>query len=277
MAQSARSEAGRWADCFDELPEPERATALAIRDLVREVLRERAPQAKQAVKWGYAAWVLGAKSGGNMCSIMGAQGYVRLQFFRGAELDDPSSALRRHGQRHAPPQGPLRSTATPRKPCARSSRPPSRCTPSVAAGCWKTPTRPLFLSPPRCGGRCHVVAEGGPPVPEQIRYAVASGLQPPLPSASPPAVRGERGERQQPDFFSSLLGPPRPIGQGWWRQRLVLRGALVAPLLVGVNRALGVARALRDARGAARAAAQVVETRATHAPAARHLDALDAR
>ena len=116
MAQSAKSEAGRWAACFDELAEPERATALAIRDLVREILRERAPQAKQAVKWGYAAWVLGAKSGGNMCSIMGAQGYVRLQFFRGAELHAPSFRARRHRQRHAPPQGPLQSTVTRRNP-----------------------------------------------------------------------------------------------------------------------------------------------------------------
>ena len=98
MAQSANSEAERWAACFDELPEPQRATALAIRDLVRQVVRERAPQAQEAVKWGYAAWVLGAKGGGNMCSIMGAKGYVRLQFFRGAELDDPSSALEGTGK-----------------------------------------------------------------------------------------------------------------------------------------------------------------------------------
>ena len=101
MAQSAKSEAERWATCFDELPEPERATALAIRDVVRQVVRARAPQAQEAVKWGYAAraitWVLGAK-GGNMCSIMGAKGYVRLQFFRGAELDDPTSALEGTGK-----------------------------------------------------------------------------------------------------------------------------------------------------------------------------------
>ena len=98
MAQSAKSETQRWAACFDELAEPEQATALAIRDLVRQVVRERAPQAKEAVKWGYAAWVLGAKSGGNMCSIMGAQGYVRLQFFRGAELHAPTSALEGTGK-----------------------------------------------------------------------------------------------------------------------------------------------------------------------------------
>ena len=98
MAQSANSEAERWAACFDELAEPERATALAIRDVVRQVVRERAPQVQEAVKWGYAAWVLGAKGGGNMCSIMGAKGYVRLQFFRGAELDDPTSALEGTGK-----------------------------------------------------------------------------------------------------------------------------------------------------------------------------------
>ncbi len=101
MAQSANSEAERWAACFDELAEPEQATALAIRDLVRQVVRERAAQAQEAVKWGYAAWVLGSKGsrgGGNMCSIMGARAYVRLQFFRGAELDDPSSALEGTGK-----------------------------------------------------------------------------------------------------------------------------------------------------------------------------------
>ena len=98
MAQSANSEAERWAACFDELAEPERATALAVRDLVRQVVRERAPQAEEAVKWGYAAWVLGAKGGANMCSIMAARAYVRLQFFRGAELDDPTSALEGTGK-----------------------------------------------------------------------------------------------------------------------------------------------------------------------------------
>ena len=103
MAQSAKAEAERWEACFDELPEPQRATALAIRNLVRQVVRERAPQAQEAVKWGYAAWVLGAKGGRNMCSIRGAKGYgakgyVRLQFFRGAELDDPTSALEGTGK-----------------------------------------------------------------------------------------------------------------------------------------------------------------------------------
>ncbi len=98
MAQSATSEAERWAACFDELAEPERTTALAIRDLVRQVVREHDPQAEEAVKWGYAAWVLGARGGRNMCSIMGASAYVRLQFFRGAELDDPTSALEGTGK-----------------------------------------------------------------------------------------------------------------------------------------------------------------------------------
>lgn len=101
MARSAKSEAERWAACFDELAEPQRATALAVRDLVREVVRERAPQTKEAVKWGYAAWVLGSKGsrgGANMCSIMGAKAYVRLQFFRGVELDDPTSALEGTGK-----------------------------------------------------------------------------------------------------------------------------------------------------------------------------------
>ena len=54
-------------------------------------------------------------------------------------------------------------------------------------------------------------------MPEQIRHAVASGATgPPLPSASPPAVRGERGERQPADFSGSLLGRlPHQIGDAW--------------------------------------------------------------
>ena len=117
MAQSAKAEAERWAACFDELRSPNRRPRWRFATVVRQVVRERAPQAQEAVKWGYAAWVLGAK-GGNMCSIMDANGYVRLQFFRGAELDDPSSALEGTGEgmRHLKvycdqplPEGTLRS------------------------------------------------------------------------------------------------------------------------------------------------------------------------
>ena len=35
---------------------------------------------------------------GNMCSIMGANGYVRLQFFRGLELPDAESRLEGTGK-----------------------------------------------------------------------------------------------------------------------------------------------------------------------------------
>ncbi len=46
---------------------------------------------------------------------------------------------------------------------------------------------------------------GGLPRLARCSHTDESGPSPPLPSASPPAVRGERGERQQADFFCSLL------------------------------------------------------------------------
>ena len=119
MAQSAKAEAQRWAACFDELAEPEQATALAIRDLVRQVVRERAPQAKEAVKWGYAAWVLGAKE-----RRQHVQHHGREQVTSGSSSSAaPSSTTPPpRSKARAKPCATSRSTAIsryPKRPCAR--------------------------------------------------------------------------------------------------------------------------------------------------------------
>lgn len=81
---------------FDELAESERRVALAIRDAVREAVAGN-PRISETTKWNYPAWVHEGKRG-NMCSIMGANGYVRLQFFRGAELSQAESRLEGTGK-----------------------------------------------------------------------------------------------------------------------------------------------------------------------------------
>ena len=81
---------------FDGLEEAERRVALAVRDAVREAVGEN-PKITETTKWNYPAWVHEGKNG-NMCSIMGANGYVRLQFFRGAELPQSESRLEGTGK-----------------------------------------------------------------------------------------------------------------------------------------------------------------------------------
>ncbi len=81
---------------FESLGESERRVALAIRDAVREAVAGN-PRISETTKWNYPAWVHEGKRG-NMCSIMGANGYVRLQFFRGAELPEAESRLEGTGK-----------------------------------------------------------------------------------------------------------------------------------------------------------------------------------
>ena len=81
---------------FAELEEAERLVAYQIRDAVREAVGEN-PNVSETTKWNYPAWVYSGKRG-NMCSIMGATGYVRLQFFRGAELPESESRLEGTGK-----------------------------------------------------------------------------------------------------------------------------------------------------------------------------------
>ena len=81
---------------FTELDEAERAVAYRIRDAVRDALEENS-NVSETTKWSYPAWVYAGKRG-NMCSIMGANGYVRLQFFRGAELPGAESRMEGTGK-----------------------------------------------------------------------------------------------------------------------------------------------------------------------------------
>ena len=81
---------------FTELDEAERVVAFRIRDAVREAVGDNS-RISETTKWNYPAWVYAGKRG-NMCSIMGANGYVRLQFFRGAELPDSETRLEGTGK-----------------------------------------------------------------------------------------------------------------------------------------------------------------------------------
>lgn len=81
---------------FTELDAAERTVAYRIRDAVRDAVGDN-PNISETTKWSYPAWVYAGKRG-NMCSIMGANGYVRLQFFRGAELPGAESRLEGTGK-----------------------------------------------------------------------------------------------------------------------------------------------------------------------------------
>ena len=89
------SESG-FEQYFAELNEAERLVALRIRDTVRAAVGDN-PRVSETTKWNYPAWVHPGKHG-NVCSIMGANGYVRLQFFRGAELPQAESRLEGTGK-----------------------------------------------------------------------------------------------------------------------------------------------------------------------------------
>lgn len=85
-----------FAQYFETLDDAERSVALQVRDAVREAVGGN-PRITETTKWSYPAWVHEGKRG-NMCSIMGAKGYVRLQFFRGAELPRAESRLEGTGK-----------------------------------------------------------------------------------------------------------------------------------------------------------------------------------
>ena len=81
---------------FDDLDVSERIVALQIRDAVRAAVAGN-PKIVETTKWNYPAWVHEGRNG-NVCSIMGANGYVRLQFFRGAELPQAETRLEGTGK-----------------------------------------------------------------------------------------------------------------------------------------------------------------------------------
>ena len=86
----------RFDQYFAGLDEAERLVGLKVRDVVRQAVGAN-PRVSETTKWNYPAWVHEGKNG-NMCSIMGATGYVRLQFSRGAELPRAESRLEGTGK-----------------------------------------------------------------------------------------------------------------------------------------------------------------------------------
>lgn len=75
---------------FNGLGAAQRPIALALHEIVVGV----APECEQSIKWGHPTYTLN----GNVCSIMPAREYVRLQLFRGVELDDPARRLEGSGR-----------------------------------------------------------------------------------------------------------------------------------------------------------------------------------
>ena len=73
------------------LPEPLRETAEAA----RRVVHRRLEGATSAIKWSHPVWSLGTAP---VCYLKAASEHVRLGFWRGASIDDPSGRLETSGQ-----------------------------------------------------------------------------------------------------------------------------------------------------------------------------------
>jgi hypothetical protein len=66
-----------------------------IAEELRHIVREAAPQAKEAIKWGMPVY----ERNGNFCAIDGSRrSYVNLQLFQGASLPDPEGLLEGTGK-----------------------------------------------------------------------------------------------------------------------------------------------------------------------------------
>ena len=73
-----------------QLEPPMQDVVKALQRLVIEV----APGAEEVIKWGMPCY----EQKGLLCSISPAKGYVRLQFFHGADLADPDGLLEGTGK-----------------------------------------------------------------------------------------------------------------------------------------------------------------------------------
>ena len=76
---------------LDGLPPPAAEIACAL----REAVLTAAPGAEESIKWGVPSYALKHV----LCSIAPAHRYVRLQFWRGAELHDPRGLVEGTGKR----------------------------------------------------------------------------------------------------------------------------------------------------------------------------------
>ncbi len=54
---------------------------------VRHLIEESAPSLKEGFKWGVPVWELN----GLICAISGFKDHVKINFFKGAFLDDPNN------------------------------------------------------------------------------------------------------------------------------------------------------------------------------------------
>lgn len=63
--------------------------------LIRGVLREAAPEAKESIKWAQPVW----ESNGPFAYVKAFPGQVNFGFWRGTDLDDPSGVLTGGGER----------------------------------------------------------------------------------------------------------------------------------------------------------------------------------
>jgi len=75
---------------IDSWPEPQRTAARRIRDIIvnLEIGLE------EGLKWNWPTYF----EESNVCSIMCHKDHINLQFFRGAELDDPENILEGTGK-----------------------------------------------------------------------------------------------------------------------------------------------------------------------------------
>ena len=62
---------------------------------LREIVREAAPDASEAVKWAQPVY----ESNGPFCYIKAFKNHVNIGFWRGVDLDDPQALLRGDGEK----------------------------------------------------------------------------------------------------------------------------------------------------------------------------------
>jgi len=65
---------------------------------LREIVREAAPEASEAVKWAQPVY----ESNGPFCYIKAFKNHVNIGFWRGVDLDDPHVLLQGDGEKNAP-------------------------------------------------------------------------------------------------------------------------------------------------------------------------------
>jgi hypothetical protein len=88
---TAASASGSVDGYLGTLPAEARAIAVALRRLIRRAM----PGAAEGIKWNVPVFELEVP----VCYLSAHTGYVRLGFYRGAELKDPSGLLEGTGAR----------------------------------------------------------------------------------------------------------------------------------------------------------------------------------